>query len=206
MIIMGERKHYLFKVIIIGDSGVGKTSILSRFAGEDVTKSHISTIGIDFKIRTIKINGDEVKLQIWDTAGQERYETITTQYYRRAHGVILVYDISRRHSYDNMRKWLKYVDEYANSNVKMIIVGNKCDLEGEREVSPEDGKQLATQYDVSFYETSAYAMINIDEAFSGIAKIIYESQMVEERKEFTDEELGKGVQLEQRKQKSSCSC
>jgi len=105
-----------------------------------------------------------------------------------------------------MRKWLKYVDEYANSNVKMIIVGNKCDLEGEREVSPEDGKQLATQYDVSFYETSAYAMINIDEAFSGIAKIIYESQMVEERKEFTDEELGKGVQLEQRKQKSSCSC
>ncbi|XP_065065445.1 ras-related protein Rab-13-like [Rhopilema esculentum] len=203
---MGERKQYLFKVIIIGDSGVGKTCMLSRFAGEDVTKSHISTIGIDFKIRIIHINDDKVKLQIWDTAGQERYETITTQYYRRAHGVILVYDISSRHSFDNMRKWLKYVDEYASSNVKMIIVGNKCDLEVQRQVTPEEGQKLASQYEVPFYETSAYAYVNIDEAFSRIAKQIYEGRIVEERKEFSDGELKSTIPLDEKKPRQSCSC
>lgn len=201
-------KQYLFKVIIVGDSGVGKTCMLSRFVGEDVTKSHISTIGIDFKIKNLEIEGDEIKLQIWDTAGQERYETITTQYYRRAHGVVLVYDISREDSFANMRKWLKYVDEYASSDIKLIMVGNKCDLEKERQVSPEDGQSLASQYDVPWIETSAYAYVNIDEAFSKIAQIIYDSKIVEERKENkAEDELKVPISLDdQKKSKSACSC
>eukprot|EP00112_Aurelia_sp_Birch-Aquarium-sp1_P007033 Seg1769.1 transcript_id=Seg1769.1/GoldUCD/mRNA.D3Y31 product="Ras-related protein Rab-8B" protein_id=Seg1769.1/GoldUCD/D3Y31 len=141
-----------------------------------------------------------------DTAGQERYETITTQYYRRAHGVILVYDISRIQSFDNMRKWLKYVDDYASSNVKLIIVGNKCDLETDRQVTPEKGKQLANQYDVPFFETSAYAFVNIDEAFTGIAQSIYDSKIVEERKELHPDEVNSPVKLDQKKTKQPCSC
>merc|ERR1712099_175272 len=119
---------YLFKLLLIGDSGVGKSCLLLRFADDKWTDSYISTIGVDFKIRTIELDGKTIKLQIWDTAGQERFRTISSTYYRGAHGIIVVYDITNLDSFNNVRRWLTEIDKYARENVNKLLVGNKADL------------------------------------------------------------------------------
>merc|ERR1712146_664974 len=133
----------LFKLLLIGDSGVGKSRLLLRFADDTYTESYISTIGVDFKIRTINLDGKCVKLQIWDTAGQERFRTITSSYYRGAHGIIVVYDVTDRETFNNVKQWLHEIDRYANENVNKLLVGNKCDLETRRQVKYENGVELA---------------------------------------------------------------
>merc|ERR1740130_882215 len=120
---------YLFKLLLIGDSGVGKSCLLLRFADDKWTDSYISTIGVDFKIRTIELDGKTIKLQIWDTAGQERFRTISSTYYRGAHGIIVVYDITNMVSFDNVKRWLTEIDKYARENVNKLLVGNKMDLD-----------------------------------------------------------------------------
>jgi small GTP-binding protein len=125
---------YLFKVLLIGDSGVGKSCLLLRFSDDTYTDSFISTIGVDFKIRTVEIDGRTAKLQIWDTAGQERFRTITSSYYRGAHGIIVVYDVSDAESFSNVRTWLQEIEKYASDNVCRLLVGNKCDLAANRQV------------------------------------------------------------------------
>lgn len=172
---MAKSYDYLFKVLLIGDSGVGKTCILCRFANNEFNRSHISTIGIDFKMKTIIVEGKRIRIQMWDTAGQERYETITTQYYRRAHGIILVYDITRQETFNNIRKWLRYVDEHANNNVQRLLLANKCDAEDERRVWKDQGARLAAEKNIKFYETSAQSNINIDEAFTEICRQILQT-------------------------------
>jgi len=133
-----------------------------------------ATIGVDFKIRTIDINGAQVKLQIWDTAGQERFRTITSSYYRGAHGIIVVYDITNPDSFQNVRKWLQEINRYASENVQKILVGNKADLVSERKVSYEDAKELADELGVNFLETSAKNASNVELAFENMAKAIKE--------------------------------
>ncbi|EDO39137.1 predicted protein [Nematostella vectensis] len=160
---MAKSYDHLFKILLIGDSGVGKTCILCRFANDEFNKSHISTIGIDFKMKTLMVDGKRIRIQMWDTAGQERYETITTQYYRRAQGIILVYDITRLDTFQNIRKWLRYVDEHASTNVQTLLLGNKCDIEQQRIVGKELGVKLASERNIHFYETSAYSNTNIDD-------------------------------------------
>merc|ERR1712023_429870 len=118
---------YLFKLLLIGDSGVGKSSLLLRFADDTYTQSYISTIGVDFKIRTVELEGKTIKLQIWDTAGQERFRTITSSYYRGAHGIIVVYDVTDIDSFNNVKQWLCEIDRYACENVNKLLVGNKCE-------------------------------------------------------------------------------
>lgn len=140
---------YLFKLLLIGDSGVGKSCLLLRFADDTYTESFISTIGVDFKIRTIDLEGKTVKLQIWDTAGQERFRTITSSYYRGAHGIIVVYDITDAESFSNVRMWLKEVERYGSEGVCKLLVGNKSDLANRRAVEYASGKVYIHMLDSS---------------------------------------------------------
>jgi len=156
---------YLFKLLLIGDSGVGKSCLLLRFADDTYTESYISTIGVDFKIRTIEMDGKTIKLQIWDTAGQERFRTITSSYYRGAHGIIVVYDVTDQLSYNNVKQWLQEIDRYACDTVNKLLVGNKSDLTSKRVVDFATAKEFAKSSGFSFLECSAKNATNVEEAF-----------------------------------------
>ncbi|KAL8025639.1 putative small GTP-binding protein [Plasmopara halstedii] len=160
---------YLFKLLLIGDSGVGKSCLLLRFADDTYTESYISTIGVDFKIRTIELDGKTIKLQIWDTAGQERFRTITSSYYRGAHGIIVVYDVTDQESFNNVKQWLHEIDRYACENVNKLLVGNKSDLTAKRVVSTDAAKEFAESLGIEFLETSAKNAANVEKAFMMMA-------------------------------------
>ncbi|KDO26207.1 hypothetical protein SPRG_08569 [Saprolegnia parasitica CBS 223.65] len=160
----------LVKLLLIGDSGVGKSCLLMRYSDDTFTSSFITTIGIDFKVKTIDVDGKRVKLQIWDTAGQERFRTITTAYYRGAMGILLVYDVTDDHSFQNVRNWMRQIQQHASPNVNKILIGNKCDVDpSERVVTTQQGEELAAEYGVQFFETSAKSNLNVEEAFRSIA-------------------------------------
>mmetsp|Transcript_11170 Transcript_11170/g.14883 ORF Transcript_11170/g.14883 Transcript_11170/m.14883 type:complete len:209 (+) Transcript_11170:131-757(+) len=169
---MNPEYDYLYKLLLIGDSGVGKSCLLLRFADNTYTESYISTIGVDFKVRTIQLDGKTIKLQIWDTAGQERFRTITSSYYRGAHGIIVVFDVTDQVSYNNVKQWLKEIERYACENVNKLLVGNKCDLEDKRQVAYETAKEFADDLQISYIETSAKNATNVDETFIKIASEI----------------------------------
>merc|ERR1712072_1112721 len=166
---MNAEYDYLFKLLLIGDSGVGKSCLLLRFADDTYTESYISTIGVDFKIRTIELDGKTIKLQIWDTAGQERFRTITSSYYRGAHGIIVVYDVTDQESFNNVKQWLHEIDRYACENVNKLLVGNKNDLVKQRVVSTETAKEFADNLGIEFLETSAKNADNVEQAFMTMA-------------------------------------
>lgn len=170
---MGSKAYdYLFKLLLIGDTGVGKTCVLFRFSDDAFNATFISTIGIDFKIRTIELDGKKIKLQIWDTAGQERFRTITTAYYRGAMGILLVYDVTNEKTFDNIKTWIRNIETHASEDVEKMIIGNKCDNHEKRTISKAAGEALAAEYKVEFLETSAKANINVEEAFVKIARAI----------------------------------
>lgn len=169
---MNPEYDYLFKLLLIGDSGVGKSCLLLRFADDTYTESYISTIGVDFKIRTIELDGKTIKLQIWDTAGQERFRTITSSYYRGAHGIIVVYDVTDLESYNNVKQWLHEIDRYACENVNKLLVGNKSDLQGKRAVETKDAAEFADSLGIEFLETSAKNATNVEKAFMMMASQI----------------------------------
>ena len=160
---------YLFKLIIIGDSGIGKSCLLNRFADDTYTDSYISTIGVDFKIRTLEVDGKVIKLQIWDTAGQERFRTITSSYYRGAHGIMLVFDITNPESFANLNQWLKEVENYSKEDVRKILVGTKSDLADKRKVAYSDAVEYAKSNGMEYVETSAKTAINVELAFIDLA-------------------------------------
>jgi len=157
-------------LVLIGDSGVGKSCLLLRFADDNFTDSYISTIGVDFRFRTITIDKKTVKLQIWDTAGQERFRTITSAYYRGADGIIMVYDVTSSESFDHVEEWLSEVDRYANENTSKLLVGNKADLIEEKQVQEDQAQRFADKLGISFLETSAKTSTNVDAAFLTMAK------------------------------------
>ena len=160
---------YLMKFIIIGDSGVGKTCFLMRFADDSFTTSHISTIGIDFKIKPITIDGKSIKLQIWDTAGQDRFRTITQTYYKGAMGVILAYDCTDENSFNNVRNWIKQLEAHATPGVCKVLVGNKSDSVNKK-VDASKGEALAKEYGMKFFDASAKNNLNVKETFYYLAK------------------------------------
>ncbi|KAH7657034.1 Small GTPase superfamily ARF/SAR type protein [Dioscorea alata] len=164
---------YLFKIVLIGDSGVGKSNILSRFTRNEFCLESKSTIGVEFATRTLQIEGKTVKAQIWDTAGQERYRAITSAYYRGAVGALLVYDITKRQTFDNIQRWLRELRDHADSNIVIMMAGNKSDLAHLRSVQADDAQELAETEGLSFLETSALEAYNIEKAFQTILTEIY---------------------------------
>ena len=166
---------YLIKYLVIGNSGVGKSCILLRFTDNTFSDSYVTTIGVDFKIKTVDVESKSCKLQIWDTAGQERFKNIISSYYRGAHGIMLVYDITDQDSFDCLNNWLIEIEKNASKNIIKILVGNKCDMENERKVSYEQGKDFATQFKMQFFETSAKESKNVEEAFLAMTKEVIQS-------------------------------
>ncbi|KAJ9562896.1 hypothetical protein OSB04_008056 [Centaurea solstitialis] len=164
---------YLFKIVLIGDSAVGKSNLLARFARDEFYPNSKSTIGVEFQTQKIEIKGKEVKAQIWDTAGQERFRAVTSAYYRGAVGALLVYDISRRQTFDSIGRWLNELHTHSDMNVVSILVGNKSDLKDGREVSTDEGKSLAESEGLFFMETSALDSSNVTAAFETVVKEIY---------------------------------
>ncbi len=161
---------FLFKLVLIGDSGVGKSCLLLRFADDNFTDSYISTIGVDFRFRTVTIDDKTVKLQIWDTAGQERFRTITSAYYRGADGIIMVYDVTSTESFDHVQDWLSEVERYASGTTAKLLVGNKADLVSEKQVSEEKAHRFADKLGIPVLETSAKTATNVENAFLTLAK------------------------------------
>ncbi|KZT11557.1 GTPase [Laetiporus sulphureus 93-53] len=164
---------YLFKVVLIGDSGVGKSNLLSRFTRNEFNLETKSTIGVEFATRSITVDGKTLKAQIWDTAGQERYRAITAAYYRGAVGALLVYDIAKHATYVNVTRWLKELRDHADSNIVIMLVGNKSDLKHLRAVPTEEAKTFAAENNLSFIETSALDASNVESAFQTILTDIY---------------------------------
>ena len=172
----GEQEYdYLFKLLLIGNSSVGKSSLLFRFVENVWDDSFVPTIGVDFKLKTLEVNGKKVKLQIWDTAGQERFKNITASYYRGGNGVLVVYDITERESFDNLTSWLIEIEKNANKNVYKLLIGNKCDLEDKRKVTFQEGKDFAESNGMKFIETSAKDNTKVQEAFELLTSEIMKS-------------------------------
>ncbi|XP_044015537.1 ras-related protein Rab-37-like isoform X2 [Aphidius gifuensis] len=158
------------KTILLGDSGVGKTSLLVQFDTGKFQSNFAATVGIGFTNKVVTVADTKVKLQIWDTAGQERFRSVTHAYYRDAHALLLLYDVTNKTSYDNIRAWLGEIREFAQTDVVIMLLGNKCDCGTDRVIRKEDGKRLADEYDVPFMETSAKTGLNVELAFLAVAK------------------------------------
>nr|CAD1822539.1 unnamed protein product [Ananas comosus var. bracteatus] len=170
---MGDRVDYVFKVVLIGDSAVGKSQILARFARNEFALDSKATIGVEFQTRTLVIDHKSVKAQIWDTAGQERYRAVTSAYYRGAVGALLVYDITRRQTFDHIPRWLDELRAHADKNIVIMLVGNKTDLVDQRTVPTEDAREFAEKENLFFLETSALEATNIENAFQTVLTEIF---------------------------------
>lgn len=170
-----EGEEYLFKVVIIGDSAVGKSNLLSRYARNEFNINSKATIGVEFQTQSMEIDGKEVKAQIWDTAGQERFRAVTSAYYRGAVGALVVYDITRRTTFESVGRWLDELNTHSDTTVAKMLVGNKYDLDNIRDVTVEEGKSLAEAEGLFFIETSALDSTNVKKAFEIIVREIYDN-------------------------------
>ncbi|XP_073022851.1 ras-related protein RGP1-like [Primulina huaijiensis] len=168
-----NRIDYVFKIVLIGDSAVGKSQMLARFARNEFNLDSKATIGVEFQTRTLTIDHKSVKAQIWDTAGQERYRAVTSAYYRGAVGAMLVYDITKRQTFDHVARWLEELRGHADKNIVIMLVGNKTDLESLRAVPTEDAKDFAEKESLFFMETSALEATNVEPAFLTVLTEIY---------------------------------
>ncbi|NP_001311834.1 ras-related protein Rab11D [Nicotiana tabacum] len=168
-----QKIDYVFKVVLIGDSAVGKSQILARFARNEFSLDSKATIGVEFQTRTLAIQHKSVKAQIWDTAGQERYRAVTSAYYRGAVGAMLVYDITKRQTFDHIPRWLEELRAHADRNIVIMLIGNKTDLEDQRAVPTEDAKEFAQKEGLFFLETSAMEATNLEDAFLTVLTEIF---------------------------------
>ncbi len=169
-----EDYDFIFKVLLLGNSDVGKSSIILRYVDQTWSDTFVPTIGVDFKVKTLEVDNKKIKMQIWDTAGQERFRTVISSYFRGSHGLFLIYDITNRDSFKNLENWLSEIEENANKNVLKFLIGNKCDLENDREIETKEGQDFANRNGMQFMETSAKEDKNINEAFEALAKLMME--------------------------------
>ena len=165
-----DNYEFIFKVLLLGNSNVGKSSLFQRFVDDIWNDTFVPTIGVDFKIKTFEIDEKKIKMQIWDTAGQERFKNIISSYYRGAHGILLIYDVTDKDSFRNLANWLIEIEKNANKNVLKVVIGNKTDLENRRVITYNQGKEFADTYGLKFLETSAKKNLNVNEAFETLGR------------------------------------
>lgn len=223
---INEKVDYVFKVVVIGDSAVGKSQILSRFTKNEFSFDSKSTIGVEFQTRTVNIKSKVIKAQIWDTAGQERYRAVTSAYYRGALGAMLVYDITKRQTFDHVARWVEELRAHADNSIVIVLVGNKADLVDLRTVPAEDAVEFAENQGLFFFETSALNGDNVDAAFFKLLEEIHNAVSKKSldsrgagggiRANATDQSSFKGLKIDvissaefevsEMKKLSSCSC
>ena len=170
-----SKRDPLYKILILGDSTVGKTCFLTRYADNTFQDLHTSTIGIDYKLKNVKLDDNRIiRLQIWDTAGQDRYRSLTKSYYKGANGIIIIFAVTLKSSFDNVKNWVSQIRAEADENVTIFLVGNKIDDVERREISTEEGQELADKFKVPFFECSAKTGENINTTFNELVKKIVE--------------------------------
>ncbi|KAJ3427927.1 ras-related protein raba1f-like [Anaeramoeba flamelloides] len=182
-----EDYDFLYKIVLIGDSGVGKTNLLSRYCRNEFDLQSKTTIGVEFATKTLQIDGKIIKAQIWDTAGQERYRAITSAYYRGAVGAILVYDITKYSTFENCERWLNELREHSSEEINIMLVGNKVDLKHLRAVALEKSTNFSDNHGISFLETSALDSTNVEKAYADLLHDIYHHTPINTKNKIEDE-------------------
>lgn len=195
MALTGEFDH-MIRLLLLGDSAVGKSSLLRRFCDNEFHANFVITIGVDFKCKEVQHNGQRLRLQVWDTAGQERFRTITPAYYRAAMGVVIVYDVTDHGTFDQIEYWLRQLDQHADLAIQRILVGNKSDLDS-RKVTTEAGQALAERFGMAFFETSAKTGEGVEEAFLHMTDLIVAQRYPA---------ASGGLVLTPEKKKKPCTC
>ena len=171
-----DQKEFIYKILLLGDSSVGKTCFLMRYTDNTFQDIHMSTIGLDYKLKNVQLeNGKMVKIQVWDTAGQDRFRSITKNYYKGAHGIILIYDVTEQKSFDNVKNWMAQIKEEVSDRVTIVLVGNKIDDEDNRKIATEQGESMAKEYGIMFFECSAKTGQHIDEIFNNLVKKVVDN-------------------------------
>ena len=207
---MADEENYdvLFKIVLIGDSFVGKTNIMSKYLNNEFHEDSKATVGVEFGAKKFDIEGKSVKAQIWDTAGQERYKSITTTYYKGAKGALIVYDITRKETFDSVDRWISEVLNSGDKNMTMLLIGNKCDLDNQRQVTKEQGEEKAKAFKVAFLETSASSGENLDVAFEMIMKEVYSKckNELDEEDRMEEMQIGKEIDLTKEKKVDKKKC
>ena len=195
----------IFKLILIGDAAVGKTNILSKYLRNEFDPNSKSTVGVEFGTKNVTLENNKIKLQIWDTAGQERYRSVTSAYYKGAKGAILVYDITRKATFENIDKWIPDLKTNGDKDIIIMLIGNKNDLENERQVTLDEGKQKAENYKVAFLETSALNGTNIQRAFQELIEDVYKNCNDNFVKDANVKVITEGTKIvEEKKEKKCC--
>jgi small GTP-binding protein len=199
---------YLFKLILVGDSYVGKTNILSKYIKDEFNLNTKSTVGVEFGTKILKIEDKIIKAQIWDTAGQERYKSITSTYYKGAKGAFIVYDITNRLTFESVDKWIQDLNLNSDKNITLLLIGNKKDLADKREVTTEEGEEKAKSFGLAFLETSALTGENIDKVFDYILKEVFTKITIEKKNsgEIDYINIGKNIEINDQTEKTSTCC
>ena len=169
-----ENYDFIFKVLLLGNSDVGKSSLILRYVDQVWSDTFVPTIGVDFKVKTLELQNKQIKMQIWDTAGQERFRNVISSYFRGAHGILLIYDVTNRDSFKNLESWLIEIEQNSSENVLKVLIGNKNDLVDDKEIKTEEGQAFANRNGMQFIETSAKENTNVTEAFESLAKLMME--------------------------------
>ncbi len=199
---------YLFKLILVGDSYVGKTNILSKYIKNEFNLSTKSTVGVEFGTKILKIEDKIIKAQIWDTAGQERYKSITSTYYKGAKGAFIVYDITNRLTFESVDKWIQDLNLNSDKNITLLLIGNKKDLADKRDVTTEEGEEKAKSFGLAFLETSALTGENIDKVFDNMLKEVYTKLTIEKKNsgEIDYINIGNNIEINDQSEKTSTCC